>query len=526
MRRRLPRLLIIPAIAGIASFHLLTLTDYPTITCDEALYGSQASQFLTRGTLGMDVYEAGDPFYRDLNMVHMGRVTAISEAGLFAVTGVTWWASRFFGLLGLAAASAMLYILGKRLYGSNVALASALLFPTTLRAFLSGHVTRPDIWGSMVVMLGTLGVLVLMSKPRSFWFAAAMGLLGMVAVDVHGYLLGFVMGFCLAVFIQFGLRERRLRIVFGYAVGVLAGCALWLITHTLPDPAQSMYQMSTGYRMLGNLPLANGIVTNVISFGQWLGLAFWEFGKPLSLGETFLTILGIIFALRRRDGVTWVLLVIIGVSLAVYMMVMGQRFVQYAVYWSPMLILLGMKALHELILVIQQKVPGLRRLSAPAILSLYTAGLAVANFAGAFYLVTHFEGGDYMPMARRLAEAVPSDTRVMADSTWWWTLNPERIFSDSDVLFAAQGKMLAEGPRRTDAQVVQEVMANYRPDYVLVDHSLSCNTDVSDLWREWTALVEADCELVTRIDGPWVDKPGFEAFQLGQTVSVYHCPQP
>src|SRR5688572_2640403 len=97
--------LLIAAIIAISVYHLLALTVYPPVTCDEALYASQASQLLTRGGLGMDVYEAGDPYYRDLNMVHMGRANAVLEAGLFAVTGVTWWASRFFGLIGLTCAS-------------------------------------------------------------------------------------------------------------------------------------------------------------------------------------------------------------------------------------------------------------------------------------------------------------------------------------------------------------------------------------------------------------------------------------
>src|SRR5687768_7982608 len=118
----------------------------------------------------MDVYEAGDPYYRDLNMVHMGPANAVLEAGLFAVTGVTWWASRFFGLIGLTCASALLYAIGKRLYGNATAIAAAQIFATSLRAFLSGHVSRPDVWATVFISLGMVGIFTLIAKPRGFWY--------------------------------------------------------------------------------------------------------------------------------------------------------------------------------------------------------------------------------------------------------------------------------------------------------------------------------------------------------------------
>jgi hypothetical protein len=511
--------------AGLVASHLVELTVYPTITCDEALYASQASQLLTRGGLGMDVYEMGDPFYRDLNMVHMGRANALLEAGLFAVTGVSWWASRLFGLIGLVGASLLLFVLGKRLYGKRAAIAAVSIFATSLRALLSGHVSRPDMWGTVFVLLGIVGLFALIAKPRGFWFAAAMGLIAMLAVDAHAYLIGFVIGYCLVVFVQFTIRTRNLRIVFGYSLGVVAGIGLWIVTHFLPYPEQAFYQMTTGYRMLGNLPLTGGVFGNLASFAGWLRLTFWDFGKPLSLAETILTVIGIFFGVRRRDGLTWALLVIVGISMAVFALAFGQRFVQYGIYWSPLLILLGVTGLRDLFEWLRARLSAVR-LSATDAVEYATALLVCLNLLGTMWLYSRFVSGEYMPTAQQIADAVPTDSRVIADSTWWWVLNPGRVFSDSDVLVAARGKMLADGLQPTPGEVAQSTLLTYQPDYVVLDRSLSCTSDVSDLWRAWTATIKAECESVASIDGPWVGTPGMEVYQVGQTISVYHCPQP
>ena len=68
--------------------------------------------------------------------------TTVSD---FAVFGLNNFAARFPSALMVAAAMALLYFWGKRLYGSRVALVAALLFATSLETWYVGHAIITDM---------------------------------------------------------------------------------------------------------------------------------------------------------------------------------------------------------------------------------------------------------------------------------------------------------------------------------------------------------------------------------------------
>ena len=94
-------------------------------------------------------------------------------AASFAVFGLNNFAARFPAALMVAAAMALLYFWGRRLYGSRVALVAALLFATSLETWYVGHAIITDM-----TLLVTVSLTLIMfyrgytEKRNSFFYYA------------------------------------------------------------------------------------------------------------------------------------------------------------------------------------------------------------------------------------------------------------------------------------------------------------------------------------------------------------------
>ena len=85
LSQRYGRAALAALVVGWLGFHALTLTTYPPAVCDEANYGSNADSFYTSRTFGQTML-VDDPYGRDTNSIHMGRLYAIG-LGLLLVLG-------------------------------------------------------------------------------------------------------------------------------------------------------------------------------------------------------------------------------------------------------------------------------------------------------------------------------------------------------------------------------------------------------------------------------------------------------
>jgi 4-amino-4-deoxy-L-arabinose transferase-like glycosyltransferase len=511
--------------AVVLTLNVAALPIYPPPTCDEVLNVSNADSLLRRGTFGLTALPDGDPFYRDENMVHMGRTVATLQAGFYAIVGVSRMTARVFALLGWIAATGVTYMLASRLYGREIGLGSAAIFATSIKAFLTGHTARPDIWFTAVTMLALIGLWRLVVRPHGFGLAVAMGALGVLPFDFHGYGVAFLAGFCLVVFVELGLRERNWLSVFGYALGVVAGIGLWLAAHLLPDPAHAWYQLTTGYRLLGNLPLASSPLANLGQMLDWLGDVFWTAGGVLAVVEGALAVAGIGFAIRRRTQADRVMLIVLGVSLAVFGVLMTQRFVQYSVFWAPLYLTLGAAALHDWLTSKPEPEGDTRRLSGRERYALLCGVMVVGNLIGGVWLMAQFGDGDFRGMEAALREAVPEGTRVVADSPWWWALRADHTFLDTDYVLAAAAASRAETAGGAgEGAAVEDALDHLNPDYIVLDDALGCRAEAGVAEAAAERYAESTCELTTIIVGSWFGDVEKQPYQMGQQLQVYACP--
>jgi hypothetical protein len=208
------------------------------------------------------------------------------------------------------------------------------------------------------------------------------------------------------------------------------------------------------------------------------------------------------------------------VGFTVFAFFANQRFLQYGLYWSPILFLLGAIGLYDLVL---RYLPASADRRLP-IFRLSVAGLVIVNVAGALWLTLRSRDTSYPAMLANVESAVPPRTTVIADSVWWWALRDQRVYSESETLLAFNGKRIADGFPEDSAQAADLMMRTIHPDYVLVDKTLSCQSESSDLWVAWMDRVAQDCSKVTQLAGPRVGQAGYELNILGQTTAVYHCP--
>jgi 4-amino-4-deoxy-L-arabinose transferase-like glycosyltransferase len=521
---RWQRVVLIATAAVVLALNVAALPIYPPPTCDEVLYASVADALLRRGTFGLTALPNGDPFFRDENMVHMGRTATTLQAGFYSVVGLSRMGARVFALLGWIAATGATYALASRLYGREIGLGSAAMFATSIKAFLTGHTARPDIWFTAVTMLALLGLWRLITRPHGFGLAVAMGALGVLPFDFHGYGAAFLAGFCLVVFVELGLRGRDWLGVFGYATGVVIGTGLWLAAHLLPDPAHAWYQLTTGYRLLGNLPLASSPLANLGQMIGWLGDVFWTAGGVLAVVEGALTVAGIGFAIRRGGRADRVVLIVLGVSLAVFGVLMTQRFVQYSVFWAPLYLTLGAAALYDW-LTSRPEPQGGSRLSGREVFALLCGAMVVGNLIGGVWLLARFGSGDFDGMEAALREAVPEGTRVVADSPWWWALRADHTFLDTDYVLAAAAAARAETPGAAgEDAAVADALDGLDPDYIVLDDALGCRAEAGEPEAAAERYAVSTCELTTTIVGAWVGDVEKQPYQMGQRVRVYACP--
>jgi hypothetical protein len=254
--------------------------------------------------------------------------------------------------------------------------------------------------------------------------------------------------------------------------------------------------------------------------------AFVDTFGPLGLIELLLGLIGIGAALRNRDENGRMLVLILAVSMTLFAVAMTQRFVQYAVYWLPLLLILGVVAMREIVNAnwLREKLP--IKFSGSALFSLAIVGLAAAQIAGDVWLTVRFREGSFAAMSAQIAEAVPPNTRVLADATWWWALRDDRTFSESGVLHAIRADLRLAGEDASPEAAAAELMRRIQPDYIVADPTESCGTLADDEWTAMLALARSQCEQVDVIDGPWVGLPDRAVYALGQEITVYRCDVP
>jgi 4-amino-4-deoxy-L-arabinose transferase-like glycosyltransferase len=515
------KILLGATIVSLLAAHLATLTVYPQPTCDEATYASSADSLLRDGRFGLTVYTQGDPFGRDQNMVHIGRIQIISEALLFWLFGTKWEIARVYALLGLGLSVWLTYELGRRLYSTSVGMAAALMLAASVKAFLTGHQARPDSWTTAAILLGLLGLWNLLSKPAHWPRAILAGLLGVMAFDFHGNALWFLGGGSLVVCIECLVLRREWIKVLGYGLGLGLGIGLWLATHLWPDPALAWYQLTVGYRLLGNSPAAHGVLYNIALTAIWLQDSFGLLYGPLGLMDLGLLVIGLGWATQQRNAANRFVAVILVVSLIGFTVGMSQKFPQYALIWLPLTYLIAVASLSAWLSSRTFKLGGVKY-SGIQVCIVIVAGFVALNSAGGLWLGYRFRNSQADRLNKEVRAVVPPGARVLAGQVWWWALNEERTFISDEYVslpFIYPGKPNSQSTQ----QLIETTIDDLKPDYLIIGNALACSTFPDEIGQAYQSYARQHCQATTTLRSPWVDDTGKWFTYLGHDNSIYRC---
>lgn len=497
-------------------FNLLFLQTYPLPSCDEATYASNADAVLKRGNFGLTIWNVPEPFGRDQNMVHMGRLAALGEALLFRIIGVSWFATRLYSLSAWLLSIFLIYQIGKRFFDPSIGVAASLLFATSFKSFFSGHLGRPDIWATAAVLIATFLTLDILARAKApWWFCVLSGIVGVVPFDYHANGLWFLSAFCLTLIFVEGIQKQNWRGVFSYGIGVIVGGMLWGLTHFLPSPAQSWYQLTTGH----NLSSYFSLTQNLVVFFDWLRDSGWAFGGPAGLLDLIIAAGAIIVALYSPSRANRALLSIMLISLFAFALFMGQKFVVYGILWLPFICLLTASAIKHLAENILTRI----RFPAERVLILFVVGYGILNIGVSSWLTYRSLKNDFSSMSEKIEQSVPAGARVLADPIWWWSLSANHIYLNEEYLLVITTLENNNHSVKTTDQIVDEMFHNLNIEYILFDEAIACLYSPHVEWQALSNYLNSKCESVGEIVGLLNNDPGKRSNPLAQKITVFKC---
>jgi 4-amino-4-deoxy-L-arabinose transferase-like glycosyltransferase len=504
-----PVALLAVGLIAIAALNIYAAPRYPAPSCDEVSISSIATSFLEQGRFGWSVFTQGDIASRDINVFRHGRLYTAGLIALFWAFGVSLTTARAYSLIGGLVATALVFYIGRRFYNGGVGLLAAMVFATSVLTFLSAHLLRPDIWLSAFNLLTLLSIHKALNISRARWSFLS-GLLAVACFDIHGHGFAIVTAALVIIVYDAGWRQKQWAKPVALIGGLAVGFAVWLVIHLWPSPQAAYSQVGEVLAFTNLAPAGSqstsGPLQNILSVGPYLVSAYWGTGVWLGVLEAVLSLVGVVVALHRRNASDQLLLIWSVITFLVYATVFSQRFVNYNILWSPLLILLGVAAVEELFKRAAERLER-PRLAQPAT-ALAIGILAALNVGGDMSLARIFNNTNFDSMGQTLQAVVPGGSRVLADPNWWWWLRTGRTFITDEYF-------LYPMPPFTSP-----------PTYVLIDSATSCINRDGPGHSELVDYVVSNCTLVTRLDGAWVNDPSRSTTLLGQTTSVYRCTQP
>lgn len=487
------------------ALHLVSLTHYPVPTCDEGQYGSTAYQFMRHGNFGMPIING--LYGLDESVSLFGRFYLAALAGIFSLVGTGLFQARLLSLLGVVAAVLATYSTGRRLFDRRTGLMAAVLVALSWDVFARGFVVRPEIWlaASEVAVLGFFWRV---RESPTFTRALLFGFVAALPMNIHPNGVLFLFGFGILALLSFGLRDRQPAMLVAAGVGAVAGGVLWLALHFLPDVAFAYGQwVSFGEHS----PVGVNVGSLVRSQLSWLVANYaLAYGGGAALQVVyFLVAIGV--ALWRRGRANVALLALVGISLGAFTLLKVSKQPATSVLWIPFLVILLAGNLISVSDTLTQRVdlPLVRGLSLAYLIVL---PLLLAYAAGDVWLVWRFREVDYRAQVAAFQRAIPPQSQVVAESTWWYGLGlQDRTFLD-DAYFQWLSRDHPDGLAEADLALEFETL---ELDYAILDDGFSCTTDFEG-YDAYAAFVMDNCDLVAHVEMPSYTGP--------KDNGVYRCP--
>ncbi|MBM4425240.1 MAG: glycosyltransferase family 39 protein [Chloroflexi bacterium] len=513
---KLSRRGMIAVLIGVLAVGIGAVSVYPPPTCDETGYAVTAQSIFSfarlRPTPSVEI-----PLLRESDLIQHGRLYGAGLMFAFRALGLSLLSGRVYSLVGWLVAGYATYLVGKTVFNHWVGIWAALVFMGCLKAFLTSHLIRPEIWTIALVLLVFRMIMHAIDRG-SLRFSLLSGLISVAPFDVHGNAVVFLISYGLVFAWEVGWRRRQFLRAAVYGMGMMMGGAVWIALHVWwPANAISgnFLEMLTSHTVFSGGGAGTGFLDNLSTIPAFITTAYWSAGSPLGLLEAVFGVVGLIVLAGKSDWRERMLINAPLISFVAYGLIFSQRFVQYSVLWSPFLFLAGFGGLYKLAEQLSPKRVFITKYG-PAALNLTGVALTSINLAGNLWLTYRFGGGNFSEMSVALNQFVRPGALVIGDPVWWWPLHQDRVFvSDENVAFTANSAEIRAGAGHT-----------IKPDYVLLDSAIGCINPGGPGLADAQAYVANYCERVGQIDGAWVGEEARRFNILGQSTVVYQCVAP
>ncbi|MEA3335292.1 MAG: glycosyltransferase family 39 protein [Chloroflexota bacterium] len=378
-------------------------------------------------------------------------------------------ASVFFGGLLLFGT----FLVGRLMYQPSTGLLALIMVGLSQVFLQTSHRGRPDIIAAAFIVVAFACMWKGWRSDKWVWHLVAGAVVGLSGeVHLNGILLGVAIALCYPVFWGWGFWRRRgfWAFIIGAVSGAIVVFLIGLAVGARPEET-GFATLLAGLRYLlpgieagTSLPIHGLAGTHrppimelsptllIQSFLAELHYRYAFRHHPLTM---MLVGVSLLFLLARRDRPDRVLLVFLGVSFALFVLLVSNKASYYAILFYPFM-LLAVAALFVALLT-QSNRPGLRSLVAGVII-LFLVFLAARQS----WTLFRSRNYDYIAITEEIREVLGDDAKVMAMPTWWLGLSNydfRSTFTLSDYHFM-QGYTLTDGIEASE------------PDYIIVDEIL------------------------------------------------------
>jgi 4-amino-4-deoxy-L-arabinose transferase-like glycosyltransferase len=431
--------------ALLAGLHAISLLRLPTPFIDEAWYASHALGVLQTGRpLGPlhGLYATIDGAWAYFPFVGL-----LPEALAFKLFGVSLLSARTvalaFGLLLLLS----VFLIARALYGRPVGLLAVVLCGLSGPFFLSSHLARPDV----IVAAAGYGAIALYltgGGSTSVVKAALAGLAVGLAFDLHPNASVFGPTLVALFLVDHGLMTFRRRTFWAFVASCGAALLLYGALHIAPNPRVFFGMTDFAFGDAKTPPITSlpALLTSV----SWSLDLLWTSQEARSL-----VALPALLALGwRRSPADRRLLTILAVMLIQLIAIVPYKPAYYAIIFSPAYDL-AVAAFVAMLLGLNWRGSRLVRISAMAVI-----GLLATSVAMQFAWVGRHETDEHQALVQGIRAVAPAGSTVMGEPVYW--------FGMQDYAYVGLDQVGLHR-RLHPGLTIDEIMAVYRPDYLIVD---------------------------------------------------------
>ena len=487
-RESLPVALSAIIIIATLVFSYRFLLSYPIVDGDEPWFLDAIWNFINNGVM-FDTMHTGPLDQYGYEWVRRYFIGTLPWAATLSVAGLGLFQARLTSLLcGVLLLVATFYV-GRRSGGQKVGLLATVLLVTSATFFHASHFVRQDIFLAAVLMIAYFVTLVAISEEK-LWAHFVAGLIMGLSADVHqnGWL--FVPAFAAIYIAHYGMGIFRKRGPWLAVAGGVVGIAYYLVVFILPNPDLYLHLYSFDFNVENASPISGGLRGIVEGIRTEIGrYRFYDNNLEFALIGA-----GFVYLASRRKLFDRNLVILVGVTFAVYALFRGSKTIYYAILLYPFFML-----------IIAQALVGLWESTQIRLHHVFIAALVgMMLINNGLHLLRPLEetrGYNYEALGEELRSVIPDGEVVMGLPIWWLALPETEYHSSLTLNFYAY----------FNDYTFEEGITAIRPDYIIIDRILQGAMEFDDFTTspyyglpgdEFNALLEERGELVKSIETP------------------------